>query len=238
MQKIAIQKTLGVPAACVMAGDYNLWVGVSDSPLFHEPGVLEDLVEWALAHTCQELLVWIPADLYAINHVHIDGKSRQAAMKSARQVEESFRARVARLLESSRFTAEQRACVHVADGSDMLTSTYNRRQMIFHRSFSDGGVFRERVLGVAEAYLRARHRSVTPQLTEAVSAYQLGELPMFMGPVQMVGSDTTYAVEVYPGSGLFDQLVRDIVEGAVFPAVTEQLKIPVTPFGVVEVRRG
>ncbi|MFA6099847.1 MAG: tRNA-dependent cyclodipeptide synthase [Patescibacteria group bacterium] len=223
MTGIKINAVLGIPADEILTKQHNLWVGVSDSGWFLAPGHLEQIICWALEHTRQELLIWIPGRMYAVNTYHLDKISRARALREGYAIEDCFRARVETVFASR--PSEERSHVQIAGYDDLLTPTMVRRRSILYRAFSEEGEFYSRVMEVVEDYLIARQRTVSKTRMEAVAMYQLQELPMFIAPVQTIDADTVYVAEIYPGLGKFDWLVRDLVEGRVFPDLTQKLQL-------------
>lgn len=223
MSGIKINTVLGIPADEILTNRHNLWVGVSDSSWFLAPGHLEQIICWALEHTQQELLVWIPGRMYAVNAYHLDKMSRARALREGYAIEDQFRARVEVALED--LPSEKRSHIQIVGYDDFLTSTVIRRRSILYRAFSEEGEFYSRVMEVVEDYLIARQRTVSKTRMEAVAVYQLQELPIFIAPVRTIDADTVYIAEVYPGLGKFDWLVRDLIEGRVFPDLTQKLQL-------------
>lgn len=223
MAGIKINAVLGIPTDEILARQHNLWVGVSDSSWFLAPGHLEQIVRWALEHTRQELLIWIPGRMYAVNAYHLDKMSRARALREGYATEDRFRTRVETILAT--YTSEERSHVQIVGYDDLLTSTVIRRRSILYRTFSEEGEFYSRVMEVVEDYLVSRQRTVSKTRMEAVAVYQLQELPIFISPVRTIDADTAYVAEIYPGLGKFDYLVRDLVEGNVFPDLTQKLQL-------------
>lgn len=235
MKRLEIEKTLGIPAEEVLTKQHNLWIGVSSSVWFRTEGNLERLVEWALAHTREKLLVWIPGRLYAVNVNHIDKKSRAQALRKGYAEQQRFEERVAAAVSTR--DPEERRRVVITNYDSVLTPTLVRRRSLFYRAFSEEGEFYRRVMEVTEDVLRARGRTITPQRTEAAAIFLLQELAMFISPLTTNDDPaTSYTAELYPGIGKVDQLARDLVEGDVLPALTEKLALETTEgFGVVSV---
>lgn len=186
-------------------------------------GNLEQIIRWALEHTRQELLIFIPGRLYAVNAYHLDKMSRARALREGYVTEDQFRTRVEAALED--LSPEKRSHVQIVGYDDLLTPAVVRRRAVLYRAFSEEGEFYSRVMEVVEDYLIARQRTVSKTRMEAVAVYQLQELPLFIAPVRTIDSDTAYVAEVYPGLGKFDRLVRDLVEGGVFPELTQKLQL-------------
>ncbi len=233
-EKMALNSVLGVSDEGTVERRYNLWVGVSDNPWFKAPGNLEVLVRWALEHTRDHLLIWIPGRLYAINFNHIEKKGRARALREGYATEDEFRLR----LRAAGFLPDdpkKRVGIRYAGYDDVMTPDYVRRRAILFRAFSAEGRLYQRLINIADDILRARGRTITKARKEAVALYQLQELPMFLGPVRTLDDDRTpYEVEVYPGMGKFDVLVRDLIEGRVSEELTTTLDLH-EPCGVANV---
>lgn len=217
-----LDRTLGIPEREILDRRHNIWVGVSNSRWFNTPGNLEGLIRWSLAHTREKLLIWIPGRLYAVSINHIEKQSRARALREGFAAEARFRARIDEMFLA---TPVERKRIRIADYDETLTPRMCRRRSVLYRAFSEEGAFYHRLIEIAEEFLISRGRTVSKRRLEASALYQLQELHMFLSPVQMVHDDTTYAVETYPGLGKYDQLVRDLVEGRVFPQLTRQLML-------------
>jgi tRNA-dependent cyclodipeptide synthase len=217
-----LDQALGVPAEEILARRHNIWVGVSNSRWFNAPGNLERLVRWSLAYTKEHLLIWIPGRLYAVSINHVEKESRARALREGFAAEANFRARIQAMSEETPYSL---ARIRIADFDETLTPAAVRRRSILYRAFSEEGRFYGRLIEIAREFLVARGRTVTKHRLEASALYQLQELYMFIAPAQVLDDETTYAVEVYPGLGKYDQVVRDLIEGRVFPELTEQLAL-------------
>ena len=221
MQSAILQDILGVSREEVANRDHNIWVGVSDSPVFHSRGVLEKLIQLGIQHTRERLLIWIPGRMYSSNAFHIDKKSRAKALRYGFEREALFRRRAEKYIRQSHPDWINR--IEIIGYDELLTPAFVRRRSILYEAFSLEGDFYQRIVEIAKDYLHIRGRTVTTRLAEAIAVYQLQELPMFLAPVQPIDSMHSYTVEIYPGLGKFDHLARDIVEGSVFPELTRSL---------------
>ncbi len=231
MKRLEIEKTLGIQAEEVLAKRHNLWVGISDTSWFNEH--LEVIVRWAFVHSCAQLLVVIPGRLWAVNLNHVEKRSRARALRLAFAKEERCRERLKSVQQE--LSPESGVRVRIISFDDVLTPSYVRQREMLYRAFSEEGSFYERLTDITRDFLAKRGRTVNKERAEAAALYQLQELPMFLGPLRTNGDDMAYAVNVYPGLGKFDQLVRDLIEGVAFPDLTVALEIAAEPSGVVGV---
>lgn len=228
MKRLVIEKTLGISAEEVLARKHDLWVGVSNTGWFEEH--VERLVLWALAHTKTKLLVLVPGRLWAVNLNHVDNKSRARALRLAFAKEAQYIKRIRDALP-----ADAVSQVRIVGYDEVLTAGYVHWRELFYRAFSEEGPFYDRVMDITRDYLVSRGRTIDKDRLEAAALYQLQELPMFLGPLQTIGDGASYAVNVYPGLGKFDALVRDIIDGGVLPDVNAGFGITCDPSGVVSV---
>ena len=232
MVEFALNVALGISPAGILECRQNLWVGISDTPWFRAPDNLEALIHWAAEHTRDDLLVCIPGRLYSINANHLEKKSRSAALRAGFKMEDEYRHRVEECISGD--AAVKARPTHIVDYDDLLTPMFIRRRRTLYRAFSEAGAFYGRIMEVAYDYLRSRRRTRTKDRAEAVGLYQLQELPMFIAPLSRLETGAKYDTVVYPGVGKFDQLARDLVEGKVFPDLTQQLELS-EPCGIASV---
>ncbi len=228
MERLVIEKTLGIPAEEVLAKQHNLWMGISNSGWFEEH--LEQIVLWALAHTKEKLLVVVPGRLWAVNLHHVDKKSRARALRLAFAKEAQYYKRIHDALPAD---AEGR--VRIVGYDEILTAGYVHWRELFYRAFSEEGPFYDRVMDIARDYLASRGRTINKDRLEAAALYQLQELPMFLGPLRTIGDDTPYTANVYPGLTKFDELVRDLIGGGVLPDINAGFGITCDSSGFVSV---
>lgn len=226
--QLKIEKTLGVSAEEALAKKHNLWVGVSNNGWFNEH--LEQIVLWALDHTREKLLVVVPGRLWAVNLHHVGDKSLPRALRLAFAQEARFCERIATALP-----AEARDKVRIVGYDELLTAQYVHLREMFYRAFSEEGPFYERVIAVVHPYLTDRGRTTSKDRLEAAALYLLQELPMFMGPLRTIADEVGYAVNVYPGLGPFNTLVRDIICGGVLSDINAGFAIDRGPSGGVSV---
>ena len=229
-----IQETLGVAAEEILARGHNLSVGVSDTPWFNGEGRLESLILWALEHTREKLLVWIPGRMYASNYFHIRKFRRSEALRLGFVAEDRFRARVEAAVRDH-LRAGSSATIDIVGYDGLLTPEFVYRRSVLYRCFSEQDGFYRRVMEVADEYLQTRGRTVSEKLVEAVAVYQLQEMPMFIAPVRIIGKETAYTTTVYPGMGKFDLLAHDLTRGSVFPELTAKLGLT-EPMGIASVK--
>jgi tRNA-dependent cyclodipeptide synthase len=209
--KLILEGSKGVSENEILEGRHNLWLGISDSKWFNEGKNLEALFRWAYCYTRDTLFVWIPGRLYAININHIECKSRAKALARGYEKEGEFRLRLQS--EMALLDRKEEKRVIIADYDDVLTPSFIWRRNLLYREFAKQELFYERLMEIAETFLRSRGRTVSVERKEAVALYQLQELPMFLACVRTLKDDVEFSVEAYPGFGPFDELVRQIVEG-------------------------
>lgn len=233
MKSVVLENTVGIPAEEILGRKHNLWVGVSDSTWFNTPDNFELAIRWGLDHTRDKLLLWMPGRLYAMNIRHIERRSRARSLRDGFTKEHEFRSRAEQML--TQCSAEERGRVCFVDYDRILTPLYVERRSVLYREYSLENDFYRRVDEIVEGFLAIRGRTASKERKEAVAIFVIQELPMFVEPVRLIDSEDAFAVEIYPGTGKVDQLALDLVEGKLFPEITEKLRLK-DPCGVASIK--
>jgi tRNA-dependent cyclodipeptide synthase len=215
-----VKNVKGVGLSEIIERKHNIWIGISLSNKFFTRDNIKSLIQFALEHTKEKVLVWIPGRIHATNY-YIDRVSRADALKRAFEDEDNYKKMVNDILQE--FPKNEANKVVVANYEDTCTPKHIKQKEALLREFSKRGRFYDDVIEIVSEIIKSRGRTYSMERAEALSLYVISELPMFVDGVQVNGSTTTYTVIPYPGFGKIDDLVMAIVEGSKYPELTKEL---------------
>jgi tRNA-dependent cyclodipeptide synthase len=223
MTALTVAKYIGIAQSEVQEKKHNIWVGISISNKKFTPKNIEALIRFALEHTKEKVLVWVPGRMQATNYYYFDNLRRSEALKKSFEDEDRFKEIVRDIIYS--LPEGERNKVSVAGYDDICTPRHIMQREVFFRAFADQGTFYDAVMEIAEEIMIIRGRTPDKKRAEAIAVYVLHELPLFVDGVQTIYQEEVYTLFPYPGSGKIDQLEMDIVGGMKFPEITQRLKL-------------
>lgn len=232
MLKVIAIQSIGIGLDEIYNRQHNIWIGISFSNKIFTLDNIKALIDFALLHTKEKILILIPGRLQSANYYYFDKLSRAKALRKAFEEEDNLKSEINKLI--TELPDSQRKIISIASYDDVLTPLAIKRRELLYREFAKPGKFYDQVLQIVADILASRGREFEKRKAESLALYVLQELCLFLG-IQKNNDPTVYTAIAYPGLGKFDAFIEGIVTGKEYPKLTKNLAISYKT-GIIDIK--
>jgi tRNA-dependent cyclodipeptide synthase len=232
MSKANAIQSIGINLEEIYNRQHNIWIGISFSNKIFNLENIKALLDFALTHTKDKVLILIPGRLQATNYYYFDKLSRSESLSKAFADEDNMKISLEKIF--SGYSADKRGKILLANYDDVLIPIFVKRRELFYREFSSQGKLYNQVIDIASDILISRGREFDKKRAESLALYILQELPLFFG-VQTANDQVLYSAIVYPGLDKIDKLFLDIINEAEYSELTKKLNL-INKCGIIDIK--
>ncbi len=215
------RNVIGIPITEIIDKKHNIWIGISfGNKQFTIDNILK-LTETALTFTKDQVLIFLPGRLHAINLQSFEGLSEERAIEQVKIEETKKQEQIEDALQI--FSTDQRSRIVLATYDDVLSPEFDRRLQTLCEEFDHNNDFKDDIHNVVRELLASRGRTVNEERLTLLSNFVLGELPLFLDGLTIKGAPERFTVLLYPGLGFIDELVSEIKVGSRYKDLRQKL---------------
>lgn len=231
---VIVKKVLDGSKTDIENRKFNIFVPISLGNLYFTRERVREMVQWAIQHTKERVVILIADKIQAINYEVLRDMDQEQSLKAAHDLGDNFYRMAERVVRS--LPADQQEVVSVARWEDIEESEFTEMQTVLKEEYQSNPNFKAEV-----------HRVVTQMLADKLpdgesdlhrlGDYVIEEMPLMFKGITVNG--THYDVFLYPGLSELDILVSDIQSRRRFSEIADRLGLTTKqPFIEVYVKEG
>ena len=207
---------------------FNIWIGISIGNKKFTKEAVRQYIEWGLDCTKEDILVVIGDKLHALNLEVIDGYSKLAAIRRALKIGKEKENEINEIL--AELPKEKAKLVKVVRFAHVTGSKYHEYRLeVLREELKNNPAFHDFVINAVKENKKIASKSISTEQLAKLTEYILQEIPVYLNGAKYGGlpehGGKTYILQIYPGIGLIDTLMLGLQDGALFPKLTEKLRI-------------
>lgn len=200
--------------------EYNIGVGISLGNKWFSAENIVSLVEWALAHTKDFVVIYVADSIHAINIEVRNRKSPQKSMEVAQKMGDAILEEV-RLLAETRLTSDQLAKLHYEKWDKLITPAFQEKLNWLTTKYETDTIFRNEIVNLVDGFTRSEDRVFSEEDKVKLGTYVIAELPEIVGRTPING--LSFDAYAYPYDGKLPEFIEEIQKGNMFPEIRDRV---------------
>lgn len=215
-----LYKVRGGTKEDLYAKKYNIGVGISLGNKWFSSENIISLIEWALEHTKDFVVVYVADSIHAINIEVRKRKTPQKAMEMAQKMGNAILEEV-RLLAETRFSSDQLAKIHYEKWDALITPKFQEKLDWLNAKYETDLVFRDTIIGLVNGFTTNENRTFNNDDKIKLGKYIISEMPEIISQTPI--NNLLFEAYAYPHDGDLAQFVEKIQRGELFPEIRDKV---------------
>ena len=211
---------------------YTINVGISLGNKWFTAQNTTDLIQWALEHTKDVVILNVVDLIHSINLEVSEKLSKADALDKAIKLGKEFLSEIQNLVQT-KFSAQDKKRIIFTTWNDVVTPEYKRKVDALYTFYDSNEVFKNTIHDMVRKYISRKNIIYSESDIHKLGNYIIEELPEITCCVPIAG--VVCDAYVYPFDGEVTRMVEQIQKGEIFSEILNIL-MDIKPKVFLEVR--